>query len=69
MRFNKPITVEGITYPVYFSTQSNAMKDAYEYFKSKMIQKFTIISFLLSKHAGYCYVVQDSKGNALALGA
>lgn len=69
MRFNQPITVEGIAYPVYFSTQSSAMKAAYEHFMNRMIQKFTIISFLWSEHAGYGYVVQDSKGNALALGA
>ncbi|SCW76211.1 hypothetical protein [Pseudomonas sp. NFACC05-1] len=69
MRIAQPITVEGITYPVYFSTQSNAMKAAFNHFKDKMIQKFIIISFLWNKQAGYRYVVQDSKGNALALGA
>lgn len=67
MRFNQPITVEGIAYPAYFSTQSSAMKASYEHFKHKVIQKFTIISFLWSKQEGNFYVVQDSKGNALAL--
>ncbi|WP_413791207.1 MULTISPECIES: hypothetical protein [unclassified Pseudomonas] len=68
MRFNQPITVEGTNYHAYFSTQSSAMQAAYEYFKNRAVQKFTIISFLWSKEAGDFYVVQDGKGKALALG-
>lgn len=61
-----PVTIEGITYPQHFKSQSKAMAAAYEFFRSKGRALFKIIRAKTESDSVY-FVLQDNKGNALAL--
>lgn len=62
-----PVTIGGITYPCHFNSQTKAMAAAYEYFEGKRRMLFKIIRAKTNNDSVY-FVLQDSKGNALALG-
>lgn len=61
-----PVTIEGVTYPCHFKSQSKAMAAAYEFFEGKSRAFFKIIRAKTSNDSVY-FVLQDNKGNALAL--
>ncbi|MDH1927775.1 hypothetical protein [Pseudomonas sp. GD03696] len=63
-----PVTINGITYPCFFKSQSQAMAAAYEYFESlsRANAKFDIVRAKTENGTVY-YVVKDKKGKALPL--
>jgi hypothetical protein len=61
-----PVTIDGITYPCHFKSQSKAMAAAYEFFEGKGRMLFKIIR-AKTNNGGVYFVLQDNKGNALAL--
>ena len=61
-----PITVEGVNYPHFFSSPAQAMEAAYNHFKNRGRAMYGLIKIKNRKNRD-CYVVQNSKGGALAL--
>ncbi|WP_137188403.1 hypothetical protein [Pseudomonas asiatica] len=63
-----PVTINGITYPCFFKSQSQAMAAAFAYFESlsRANAKFDIVRAKTENGTVY-YVVKDKKGKALPL--
>lgn len=63
-----PVEIDGIVYPCFFKSQSQAMAAAYEFFESLSRSKaeFSIVRAKTNNGTVY-YVVKGKKGNALPL--